>query len=58
MKKKSTKVSVLGKKDDKYMLKFPHLHVKVAVNEELYTRMLHSSLYEFKPMTNEELTNS
>lgn len=56
MKNKSTKVSVLGKKDDKYMLKFPNLHVKVAVNEELYTRMLHSTLYEFKPSGTKKLT--
>ena len=50
MKKKSTQVSIIGKNDDKYMLKFPHLHVKVSVNEELYNKMLNSSLYEFKPI--------
>lgn len=58
MNKKATKVSVLGKKDDKYVLKFPNLHVKVSINEELYTKMLHSSLYEFEPETNEKLINT
>jgi hypothetical protein len=58
MKKKATKVSFLGKKDDKYMLKFPNLHVKVSVNEELYAKMLQSSLYDLKPVTNEKLNSA
>ena len=58
MKKKSTQVSVLGKNDNKYMLKFPHLHVKVSVNEELYKKMLNSNLYEFKPIANNKLAES
>jgi hypothetical protein len=58
MKNKSTPVSLVGKKDNKYMLQFPHLNVKVSVNEELYTKMLHSNLYEFKPMRNEKSTKS
>ena len=58
MKNKTTPVSMVGKKDNKYMLKFPHLNVKVSVNEELYTKMLQSNLYEFKPMGNEKSTKS
>lgn len=58
MRNKSTQVSIVGKKDNKYILKFPHLNVKVSVNEELYTKMLSSNLYEFKPTHHEILTKS
>ncbi len=58
MKKKSTQVSIIGRNDNNYLLKFPHLHVKVSVNEELYKKMLNSNLYEFKPIANKKLAES
>ncbi len=49
MKKEPVKVSLIGKGDDNfYQIKFPNLQIPVNVNEELYQKMLQSSLFEFR----------
>lgn len=49
MEKEPVKVSLVGKGENNfYKIKFPNLKIPVNVNEELYRKMLHSHLYEFK----------
>ena len=47
MKKKPVKVRLIEKNGDSYQIQFPNLKIPVTVDENLYTKMLHSKEYEF-----------
>lgn len=47
MKNKPVEVSYIGKKDEDYLLEFLHLQAEVAVNKELFQKMIRSNEYNF-----------
>ena len=47
MKKKRTKVFVLGKDKLGYKLKLPYLKIPIVVNRYIYDKMLSSKEYQF-----------
>ncbi|MCF7561715.1 hypothetical protein L3X39_13790 [Sabulilitoribacter multivorans] len=54
-KKPVTKVQLVGKEKQYYFIKFPDLKIPVKVNDNLYTKMLHSNEYEFCNLKEEQL---
>ncbi|MEW4924079.1 hypothetical protein [Algibacter sp. 2305UL17-15] len=47
MEEKPVKIEFIKKKGDNYLIKFPYLKIPVSVNDDLYVKMLNSSMYEF-----------
>ncbi|MBC3759725.1 hypothetical protein H7U19_15030 [Hyunsoonleella sp. SJ7] len=47
MEEQPTKVSLVGKKGNYFLIKFPNLKIPVSVNKNLYEKMRNSPLYEF-----------
>lgn len=47
MKKQPTKVRLIGRKNNFYLIQFPKIPIPVEVNEELYRNMLESPEYRF-----------
>lgn len=47
MKKKRTKVFVLGKDKSGYKLKLPYLKIPIIVNRYIYDKMLNSIEFQF-----------
>lgn len=47
MKNSPIKVKLIEKKGNSYLIQFPNLKIPVTVNDNLYQKMLHSTMYEF-----------
>ncbi|WP_027137247.1 hypothetical protein [Gaetbulibacter saemankumensis] len=46
MEKQPVKIQLVGKEKDFYLIKFPYLKIPVKVNQNLYSKMIHSQEYE------------
>lgn len=54
MEKKPVEVKLIGKENKYYLIEFPNLKVPVKVNQNLFSKMMHSQEYLFLNTSSKE----